>query len=296
MEFVDHHIRDKYLKVDRLPHIWCPGCGIGSILNAFLLGMEKAEVDPDQVIVVSGIGCTGRVPGYLNMDTFHTTHGRAIPFAVGLKLARPDMHVVVFSGDGDLVTIGGNHFIHAARRNNDLLVILVNNFNYGMTGGQVGATTPTGAITTTTPYGNLERPFNIPYLAAAAGAVYVARWTSLHVRRLAWSIAEAFHRKGFRVIEVLSQCPTTFGRRNKMPEGIDMLRWYRDNCVIQHYADPKDAEIVPGRKIIIGKFIDITDGVETFEEKAWNLVRKFLGDRIEIPFRKGLRCPKEIPG
>jgi len=278
IQFVDSHIRDKYLKRDRLPHIWCPGCGIGSILNAFLLGMEKANIDPDKVLVVSGIGCTGRVAGYLNMDTFHTTHGRAIPFAIGLKIARPDMHVVVFSGDGDLVTIGGNHFIHAARRNNDILVILVNNFNYGMTGGQVGATTPHNAITSTTPYGNIEDDFNIPFLAAAAGAVYVARWTSLHVRRLAWSVAEAFNRKGFRLIEVLSQCPTTFGRRNKMPDGLDMLKWFRDNTVVKHNADLHETRIELDRKIVIGKFVDIEDK-PTFEEQAFNLIKKVGGER-----------------
>lgn len=279
IQFVNSHVRDKYLKTDRLPHIWCPGCGIGSILNAFLLGMEKANIDPDKVLVVSGIGCTGRVAGYLNMDTFHTTHGRAIPFAIGLKIARPDMHVVVFSGDGDIVTIGGNHFIHAARRNNDILVILVNNFNYGMTGGQVGATTPQNAITTTTPYGNIEPDFNIPFLAAAAGAVYVARWTSLHVRRLAWSISEAFHRKGFRVIEVLSQCPTTFGRRNRMPNGLDMLRWFRDNTIVKNNIDLREARIELNKKIVIGKFVDIKDA-PTFEERAYDLIKRVGGERV----------------
>ena len=277
VKYVTEHIWDKYLRKDRLPHIWCPGCGIGSILSAFLMAIERAGIDLDKLVVISGIGCTGRVAGYILADSFHTTHGRPIPFAVGLKLARPDLHVVVFSGDGDLVTIGGNHFIHAARRNNDILVILVNNFNYGMTGGQVGATTPENAYTTTTPYGNLEQPFNLPYLAAAAGAVYVARWTSLHVRRLAWSIEEAFHKKGFRFIEVLSQCPTTFGRRNKMPEGIDMLRWFKENCEIRHFEDPKNVAIVLGKKIIVGKFVDIEEPKPTFEEKVWDLIYRLSG-------------------
>lgn len=275
IEYVTEHVWDKYLKKDRLPHIWCAGCGIGSILSAFIEAVDESNIDLDKLVVVSGIGCTGRVAGYMNLDTFHTTHGRPIPFAVGLKLARPDLHIVVFSGDGDLITIGGNHFIHAARRNSDILVIFVNNFIYGMTGGQVGATTPEKSRTTTTPYGNLERPFNMPYLAAAAGAVYVARWTSLHVRRLAWSIKEAFGKKGFRFIEVLSQCPTTFGRGNKMPEGIDMLRWFRDNCVIKHFEDPKNVAIEPGKKIIIGKFIDREEPEPTFEEKVWGLINKF---------------------
>jgi len=278
-EYVEEHIWDKYLRKDRMPHIWCPGCGIGSVLSAFLTAVERAGIDPKKLVVVSGIGCTGRVPGYLNIDSFHTTHGRPIPFAVGLKLTRPDLHVVVFSGDGDLVTIGGNHFIHAARRNNDILVILVNNFNYGMTGGQMGATTPEQAYTTTSPYGNLENPFDIPYLAAAAGAVYVARWTSLHVRRLAWSIEEAFHRKGFRLIEVLAQCPTAYGRRNKMPEGIDMLRFFKENCVIKDYTHPKDVIIRPGQKIIIGKFIDLEEERKTFEEKVYELISRVRRDK-----------------
>ncbi|MEX2689100.1 MAG: thiamine pyrophosphate-dependent enzyme [Candidatus Njordarchaeum guaymaensis] len=273
-KFVQEHIWDKYLKKDRLPHIWCPGCGLGTALSAFLMGIELAKIDLDKLVVVSGIGCAGRAAGYLNVDTFHTTHGRPIPFAIGLKLARPDLHVVVFSGDGDLATIGGNHLIHAARRNHDILVICSNNFNYGMTGGQVGATTPENAITTTTPYGNLENPFDLPYLVTAAGAVYVARWTSLHVRRLAKSIAEALQLKGFRFIEVLSQCPTVYGRRNNMPTGLDMLKFFKENCVIKNYAHPKDVEIKPGKKIIIGKFVDKTEEKLSFEDKVWNLIKK----------------------
>ncbi|MHA1617470.1 MAG: thiamine pyrophosphate-dependent enzyme [Candidatus Njordarchaeales archaeon] len=275
VKYVESHLWDKYLRTDRLPHIWCPGCGIGSALSAFLEGVERAGIDPKKLVVVSGIGCTGRVAGYIKVDSFHTTHGRPIPFAMGLKLARPDLHVVVFSGDGDLITIGGNHFIHAARRNVDLLVICVNNFNYGMTGGQVGATTPEGAYTTTTPYGNPERPFNLPYLAAAAGAVYVARWTSLHVRRLAWSITEAFKKKGFRFIEVLAPCPTAYGRRNKFPDPIDMLKFFKENCEIKDFADPKEADIVPGKKIILGKFVDLADEKPTFEEKIYELINKY---------------------
>ncbi|MHA1610316.1 MAG: thiamine pyrophosphate-dependent enzyme, partial [Candidatus Njordarchaeales archaeon] len=245
------------------------------VLSAFLQAVEKANIDPKKLVVVSGIGCTGRVAGYIKVDSFHTTHGRPIPFAMGLKLARPDLHVVVFSGDGDLVTIGGNHLIHAARRNVDILVICVNNFNYGMTGGQVGATTPEGAYTTTTPYGNPERPFNLPYLLAAAGAVYVARWTSLHVRRLAWSITEAFQKKGFRFIEVLSPCPTAYGRRNRMPDALEMLKFFRDNCEIRDFADPKEVDIVPGKKIILGKFVDIAEEKKTFEEKIYELINKY---------------------
>jgi 2-oxoglutarate/2-oxoacid ferredoxin oxidoreductase subunit beta len=164
-----------------MPHIWCPGCGIGTTVNCFTRAIDESGIPMDRLAVVSGIGCTGRVAGYMHVDSFHTTHGRAIPFATGLKLAAPDMKVVVYSGDGDLFAIGGNHFIHAARRNIDMTVICVNNLTYGMTGGQLTPTTPEEAIASTTPYGNFEQPFNLPYLAESCGAVYVARWTTYHV-------------------------------------------------------------------------------------------------------------------
>ena len=183
------HPKDELLRQDRIPHIWCPGCGIGSAVSACITALQKSEISYDKFAVVSGIGCTGRVAGYLKLDSFHTTHGRAIPFATGLKLANQDLNVFVFSGEGDLFSIGGNHFIHAARRNMDLTVICVNNMNYGMTGGQTSANTPVGAKTTTSPYGNKEAPLNLPSLAAACGAVYVARWLSLDVRRLAQAIS-----------------------------------------------------------------------------------------------------------
>src|SRR5512145_832294 len=156
---------NKYLRMERMPSIWCPGCGIGTTVNCFARALDESKIPLDNLAVVSGIGCTGRVAGYMNVDCFHTTHGRALPFATGLHLARPDMKVVVVSGDGDLVAIGGNHLIHAARRNVDLTVICVNNFNYGMTGGQAGPTTPLDGRTTTTPFGNSEHPFNLVHLA-----------------------------------------------------------------------------------------------------------------------------------
>ena len=179
----DHPLAD-LLRMDRIPHIWCPTCGIGIAVKCFTEALVRSEQDLDKVALVSGIGCTGRVAGYMNLDAFHTTHGRAIPFATGLKLGRPELLVSVFSGDGDLSGIGGNHILHAARRNMDLLVILVNNFIYGMTGGQNAPTTPPTARSSTMPYGSFEPPFNLPHLAASSGAAYVARWTSLHVRRL----------------------------------------------------------------------------------------------------------------
>ena len=273
------HYMDAYLRQDRMPHIWCPGCGLGSILHCFLSGLLKSGLSLDKVVVVSGIGCTGRVAGYVKLDSFHTTHGRAIPFATGLKLAKPELKVVVFSGDGDLIAIGGNHFIHAARRNIDMTVICVNNFNYGMTGGQLGPTTPLIARTTTTPYGNTEQPFNVPYLAAASGAVYVARWTSMHVRRLERSITEALLKRGFSLVEVISPCPPVYGRMNRQPTGLDQMRYYRENSIIRHGADPKDVDIDLNGKIIVGKFIDIER--PTFSDLQEEMLQKTFG--LEIP-------------
>ncbi len=251
------HPRESLLREERLPHIWCSGCGIGTALNCFIGALERSGLPLDKVAIVSGIGCTGRAAGYIKLDSFHTTHGRAIPFATGLRLANPELKVVIFSGDGDLIAIGGNHFIHAARRNIDMTVICVNNFNYGMTGGQAGPTTPAMAKTATSPYGNSEHPFNLPYLAAASGAVYVARWTTLHVRRLERALTEALLKEGFSFVEVISPCPTYFDRMNRLGEGLDMMKFYRESSEIAHGLDPRKADIDLGGKIIVGKFIDI---------------------------------------
>ncbi len=247
----------KYLRQDRLPHIWCAGCGIGPVLNCFLRAIDRAELDPDLISVVSGIGCSGRVAGYVKLDSFHTTHGRAIPFATGLKLANPHLKTVVFSGDGDLVAIGGNHLIHAARRNIDMTVICINNFNYGMTGGQVGPTAPLDVRTSTTPYGNFEPPFNLPWLLHASGASYIARWTVLHLHQLELTIVEALRRPGFSFIEVISPCPAIYGRMNKEPEGLDSLRNYIKRSVIKHGAGPRETAIDHKGPIVVGKFLDI---------------------------------------
>ena len=248
---------EKYLRQDRMPHIWCSGCGIGPAVGCFLRAIDRAEIDPNKIALVSGIGCTGRVAGYVKLDSFHTTHGRAIPFATGLKLAKPELKVVVFSGDGDLVAIGGNHLIHAARRNIDMTVICVNNFNYGMTGGQVGPTSPLEARTTTTPYGNFEPPFNLPHLVSASGASYVARWTVLHLRELERAIAEAMIKPGFSFIEVIAPCPPIYGRMNKKPMPLDSMHYYQEKTIIRHGADPKEADITLNGPILAGKFVDI---------------------------------------
>jgi 2-oxoglutarate ferredoxin oxidoreductase subunit beta len=252
-----HHPMDRFLRQDRLPHIWCSGCGLGTALNCFLGALIKSELDPEKVAVVSGIGCSGRVAGYVNMDSFHTTHGRAIPFATGLKLANPALKVVVFSGDGDLIAIGGNHFIHAARRNMDLTVICVNNFIYGMTGGQLAPTTPTMARTSTSPLGNRDHPFNLAYLAAASGASYVARWTTLHVRRLERALTEALLKPGFSFVEIISPCPTLYGRLNKQKSGLEQMAYYKESSIIRHGADPRQADIALNGQIIVGKFVDL---------------------------------------
>ncbi|MBM3299801.1 MAG: 2-oxoacid:ferredoxin oxidoreductase subunit beta [Deltaproteobacteria bacterium] len=250
------HPYDQFLKPGRIPHIWCAGCGLGVVLTTFIEALRRKSISVDQCAVVSGIGCTGRVAGYLDMDTYHTTHGRAIPFATGLALARPDMHVTVFSGDGDLFAIGGNHMIHAARRNVNIKVICVNNFNYGMTGGQVAPTTPLGAKTSTTPFGNAEPGFNLPHVAHAAGAIYVARWTTFHPRQLVHSISETFDKKGFTFIEAIAPCPTGYGRPNKLGTGLEEMRYYREMSEVRNGANPQEVDIDLRGKIIVGTFIN----------------------------------------
>jgi 2-oxoglutarate ferredoxin oxidoreductase subunit beta len=245
-----------YLRQERIPHIWCPSCGIGTTVNCFTRALTESGMNLDEIAIVSGIGCTGRVAGYMNLDSFHTTHGRAIPFATGLKLANPKLKVVVYSGDGDLTAIGGNHFVHAARRNMDLMVICVNNFTYGMTGGQVAPTTPLGAKQTTMPFGNYEAPFNLPFLADACGASYVARWTVFHVRQLAKAMLEGLKKRGFVFIEALSPCPTLYQRRNKRGDGLDELKFYKENSVVKHGADTKEVGLTFNGPIAVGKFVD----------------------------------------
>jgi len=244
------------LRTDRMPHIWCPGCGIGTSVNCFARAVERIGIDLKKLAIVSGIGCTGRVAGYLNLDSFHTTHGRAIPFATGLKLANPELKVVVYSGDGDLIAIGGNHFIHAARRNMDLTVICVNNFNYAMTGGQVAPTTPLGAVATTTPYGNFEPPFNLAHLAESSGAVYVARWTTYHVRQATKAITEALGKHGFSFVEILAPCPTLYQRRNRLGDGLATMKYFKESAITKHRADTHTLEVGLKGPFVVGTFVD----------------------------------------
>jgi len=245
-----------YLRRERIPHIWCPGCGIGTTVNCFAHALSESDIPLDRLAIVSGIGCTGRVAGYMNLDSFHTTHGRAIPFATGLKCANPDLKVVVYSGDGDLFAIGGNHFMHAARRNTDITVICVNNSTYGMTGGQVAPTTPIGAVQSTMPYGNFEPSFNLPFLADACGAVYVARWTIFHVRQLAKAMKEAMDKRGFSFVEVMAPCPTLYSRRNRLGDGADQTRYFKEKSTIRHGADTKEVGLSFQGEIVVGKFVN----------------------------------------
>jgi 2-oxoglutarate/2-oxoacid ferredoxin oxidoreductase subunit beta len=249
------HPLDDLIRTDRIPHIWCTGCGIGTVFSAALKGLKGSGIDLEKTCMVSGIGCSGRAAGYVKLDSFHTTHGRAIPFATGLKLGNPELNVMVFSGDGDLFAIGGNHFIHAARRNIDLTVICVNNLTYGMTGGQVAATTPYKAKTTTTPVGNPDSPFNLPLMAWASGASYVARWTMLHIRELTDSIQKAILKSGFSFIEVLAPCPTNYGRRNK-EKAMDSLKLYQDKTIIRNNADPSDLDVDFQKGVVLGEFVN----------------------------------------
>ncbi|MGC9950543.1 MAG: 2-oxoacid:ferredoxin oxidoreductase subunit beta [Bryobacteraceae bacterium] len=247
---------EPFLRMDRMPHIWCPGCGIGTTVNCFTRALLESKADLDKVAVVSGIGCTGRVAGYAQLDSFHTTHGRAIPFATGLKLANPSLQVVVYSGDGDLSAIGGNHLIHAARRNIDLKVICVNNMIYAMTGGQTAPTTPGSAITSTNPYGAFEPSFNLAQLADSAGASYVARWTTFHVKQLSRSMTEVLHKKGFCFIEVLSPCPTLYQRRNKLGDALETMKYYKAASKIRNGAPTSETALSMKGEIIVGKFVD----------------------------------------
>lgn len=227
------------LRRSKMPHIWCPGCGHGIILSAFLRAMAEKELDPEKVVIVSGIGCSSRASGYLDFNTLHTTHGRAIPFATGIKLANPDLKVIVLTGDGDSTAIGGNHLIHGARRNLDLTVIVFNNSIYGMTSGQYSPLTPHMKKATTAPYGNFDYPFDLVELVKGAGATFVARGAAAYPRQLEKAISQGLDHCGFSVIEAISQCPTYYGRKNKMGTPVDMLKWQKDNTSLSGKEEGK---------------------------------------------------------
>ncbi len=267
---------EKYFRENRLPHLWCPGCGNGIAMKAIVMAIEKhPELNKDNTVIISGIGCSSRASGYMDFDTLHTAHGRALPFATGIKLARPDLKVIVITGDGDCTAIGGNHFIHTCRRNHDLTVILFNNNIYGMTGGQTSPMTPKGKKATTTPYGSIAQPLDPSALAKAAGATYVARSTAYHVQHLANVIEQGLNNHGFAFVEAIVQCPTSYGRKNKMGSPADMMKWMRDNAVMKEAWDKMPDEQKTGEKFPIGVFLDTR--AEEYGDVYSKLVEKIGG-------------------
>jgi 2-oxoglutarate ferredoxin oxidoreductase subunit beta len=245
----------KYLRLEKFPLIWCPGCGNGTVFKAILRAVDRLGLDNDEVCMVSGIGCSSRTPGYADFNTLHTTHGRAIAFATGVKMARPELTVIVVTGDGDATAIGGNHFIHAARRNIDITVVLFNNWIYGMTGGQASPTTPEGKKGSTAPYGQIEPNFDIVSLASGAGASFVARQTVAQPVQLDKLIERGIKKRGFSLIEAMTTCPTTYGRRNKESDPIAMYEDLKKRGVSLRRAEKMDEE---ERKnaILTGVFVD----------------------------------------
>jgi 2-oxoglutarate ferredoxin oxidoreductase subunit beta len=253
----------EYLRHDKkFPGVWCAGCGIGIVMGALIRAVDELALDKNQIAAVSGIGCTGRMPVYLDFNTMHTTHGRALAFATGLKLARPDMTVLAIMGDGDALAIGGNHFIHAARRNIGITAIIINNSIYGMTGGQASPTTPTGMRATTAPYGNLDQPFPITDLAVAAGAAFVARSTVYHATELDRFIARAIQTPGFAVVEAVSYCHTTYGRINRLGSAVAMMRAIRERSISRTAYERQPVQERDPQAIVRGVFNDETDKPE----------------------------------
>ncbi|MGM0628255.1 MAG: 2-oxoacid:ferredoxin oxidoreductase subunit beta [Candidatus Fermentibacterota bacterium] len=258
----------KYLRhKKKFPHVWCPGCGIGILMGSIIRAVDALEWKKDEVVMSSGIGCTSRMPVYVDFNTLHTTHGRALAFSTGVKLANPELQILAVMGDGDALAIGGNHLIHTARRNLDMTAIVVNNSNYGMTGGQFSPTTPEGAKTSTTPYGMIEPTFDACDLARSAGASFVARGTVYHVMELDKLLQKAMRKKGFSLVEVLSPCPTSFGRRNKQADPVKMMESLRDGTVNTAQAAKMKPEELKG-KIVRGIFHDIEkkEYLERYEE------------------------------
>jgi 2-oxoglutarate ferredoxin oxidoreductase subunit beta len=246
----------KYLRHDKkFPHVWCPGCGIGILLGALIRAIDRVGFEKDEIVLVSGIGCSGRLPVYVDFNTLHTTHGRALTFATGVKLAKPGLKVIVIMGDGDAVAIGGNHFIHAARRNIDVTSIILNNSIYGMTGGQASPTTPYGMRSTTTIYSSIEQAFKISELAVTAGAVFVGRGTVYHAKLLDSLIEKALLKPGFSVVEVIAHCHTQYGRQNRLGTAVEMMEWQRDHAVEAKKAAGMEPEELKD-KVVIGVLVD----------------------------------------
>lgn len=268
---------DKYFRPGRLPHIWCPGCGNGVITGCIVKAIAKLDLQKDDVAVISGIGCSSRASGYLDFNTVHSAHGRALPVATGVKLADPKLNVIVVTGDGDATAIGGNHLIHAARRNIDMTVVLYNNNIYGMTGGQYSPLTPEHAKAATAPYGTIERSFDITELVKAAGATFVARSTTFHAPMLADLIAKGIEHKGFSLIEAVTACPISFGRQNKMGGPADMMKWQRDHALPLAAFDKLSEEQKAG-KFPIGVLYQ-AEGVKEYTEAYDELIAAAQGGK-----------------
>ena len=271
MRETPHLVHDYLRSSKRFPHIWCAGCGIGTFMHALIRVIDQSEYSKDDIVLISGIGCSGRLPVYVDFNTLHTTHGRALTFATGIKLANPRLKVITVMGDGDAVAIGGNHFIHAARRNVEITSFILNNNVYGMTGGQTSPTTPHGVITASAPYGNLEPDFDICRLAEAAGAVFVARSTVYHAHLLERLIGTALQKKGFAVVEVASQCTTHAGRFLNLKSPVEMTQWQKDNSVTVEKAKQLSSAELEG-KIVIGTLVDIER--PSYHEQYQNLLAK----------------------
>jgi len=271
---------DQYLRLDKFPLIWCPGCGDGIVLKAALRAIDRVGFDKNEVCMISGIGCSSRTPGYVDFNTLHTTHGRALAFATGVKMARPDLHVIVVTGDGDATAIGGNHFIHAARRNIDLTVLLYNNWIYGMTGGQASPATPAGDRASTAPFGAIEPNFDIARLAAAAGASFVARETVAKPALLDKLIEKGIRKKGFSLVEVMTPCPTTYGRRNKMADPVVMMEDLKTRSVSVSKAERLGDEL-PENAIVTGVFVE-DDSRPEYTERYARLIDQ-LGGNVPQP-------------
>lgn len=255
----------KYLRHDKkFPHVWCPGCGNGIVLGALIRAIDGLGLEKDDIVLASGIGCSGRMPVYVDFNTLHTTHGRALTFATGIKLAKPSLMVITIMGDGDATAIGGNHFIHAARRNLDINAIIINNQIYGMTGGQYSPTTPYGCFSTTSSYGHIEHAFSISELAVTAGADFVARGTVYHAQLLEEVISKALQRNGFSIVEVMSNCHIQFGRKNKMGDPVTMMKWLRDHAVTIEKARTMSPASLKD-KFTIGILTDVEKPIYTQE-------------------------------
>ena len=266
----------QYLRTEKkFPPIWCSGCGNGIVLGSMLRAIDNIGLDKNMVAAVSGIGCSGRTTTYVDFNTLHTTHGRALTFATGLKMARPEMTVLALMGDGDALAIGGNHFIHSARRNMDITAIVFNNYIYGMTGGQISPTTPQGMIASTAPAGNIESSFDVVKLAGAAGASFVARGNSFDVHQLDELMEKAIRKKGFSVLDAITQCPPIYGRYNRLGSATDMLRWQEE-----HALDLEEAEGIPEEEIK-GKFLTgvmVDEDRPEYCEEYERLVNRVQGD------------------